>query len=155
MQGKKPFSFSVSFLPPEIVDWILKIPRRLRFSSQNWIELLKRLYVLAEKYRLNYICPLQSNLLEKFKEIAKRKERGFYLYCRLWRKQGDKKSRQIHKASWSFGQSRIQESDVSFRLTGTASFRALPKLDFKNWNFLQITWIKKRQAVSRLPQVAF
>ena len=50
---------------------------------------------------------------------------------------------------------KIQESDVSFRLSGTASFRALPKLDFKNWNFLQITWIKKRKAVSQLPQVAF
>ena len=66
--------------------------------------------------RAPWVHVLVANLIyrESMKTIAKRQERGFYLYCRLWRKQVDKKSRQIYKASWSFGQ-RSKRMQFSFR----------------------------------------
>ena len=84
--------------------------------------------------RALWVHVLIVNLIfrESIKEkIEKRKERDVYLYCRLWRKQRDKKSRQIHKASWSFGQ---KSNRIMFPFTSLVQqpfWLAVPRLDFK------------------------
>ena len=84
--------------------------------------------------RALWVHVLVVNLIykESIKEkIEKRKERDVYLYCRLWRKQRDKTSRQTHKASWSFGQ---KSNRIMFPFTSLVQqpfWLAVPRLDFK------------------------
>ena len=95
---------------------------------------LKRISIRTRILRALWVHVLVVNLIyrESIKEkIEKRKERDVYLYCRLWRKQRDKKSRQIHKASWSFGQ---KSNRIMFPFTSLVQqpfWLAVPRLDFK------------------------
>ena len=95
---------------------------------------LKRISIRTRILRALWVHVLVVNLIyrESIKEkIEKRKERDVYLYCRLWRKQRDKKSRQIHKASWSFGQ---KSNRIMFPFTSLVQqpfWLAVPRLHFK------------------------
>ena len=156
MQGKKPFSVSVSFLPPEIVDWILKIPRRQIFFFTKLNRITKTVICFGRKILFKLYLPSLIESIRKIKRNSKTERKTLLPVLPLMEKTRRHKV-QVNSQSIMIIWAEPDPREWCFLsgLTGTASFRALPKLDFKKRNLLQITWIKKRKAVSRLPQAAF
>ena len=98
---------------------------------------IKKNFNLYKDIKSAWVHVLVVNLIykESIKEkIEKRKERDVYLYCRLWRKQRDKKSRQIHKASWSLGQ---KSNRIKFPFT---SLVQQPFWLFQGWILRVAAW---------------